>query len=139
MCYVAPFLIAAVIKGTHIVEPVSELDNYNSYILTHCKQYLSDILCLLLVLGEGLDLFQLCNAVYEHSDITAEFLLQYFKCTICILNYIVKQSRTDSICIHAKLKQDICHCKRVSNVWLSRFSFLTVVIFVCKLICRNDL
>ena len=53
-----------VFQSPHIVEAVAELDYHNADILRHGKEYLTDILSLLLLLGGGGYLAQLCDTVH---------------------------------------------------------------------------
>ena len=90
-------------ERSHIMQPVRQLDDYYSYIIAHCKKYLSDILRLLLLFGEYFHLAELCNAVYKHCHVRAELLVQLFKRAGRILNNIVQKCRTYSVGIHSKL------------------------------------
>ena len=92
-------------KSTHIVKSVCKLYDYNTDILAHCKKYLSDILGFLFVLSESFHLFQLCNAVYKHCNVSSEILLQFFQRARSILHNVMKKCSTDSVSIHAKLKK----------------------------------
>ena len=76
-----------VFQCAHIVETVAELDYHYADILRHCKEYLSDILSLLLLLAGGGNLAQLCYSVNEQSNVLSETLLYIVKSGVCILYY----------------------------------------------------
>ena len=101
------------------MQPVRQLDYDDSYILAHGKEDFSYILRLLLIFGEYLHLTQLCNTVDQHGNINAEKLMQLLQCTVSILNHIVQKCRTDSIGIHAQLKEYISYCQRMRYIRLA--------------------
>ena len=113
------FVEGAVLESTHIMETVAELDYHNSDVLRHSKKYLADILSLLFLTAEYRDLAEFCNTVNEVSNVLTEALFKVVEGSVCILNNIVKERRTDSVCIHAEFKEDICYCQRMYDISLT--------------------
>ena len=139
MSNIPALFITAVIQRTHIMQSVCKLNYYYPYILAHGKEYFTDIFSLLLVFCKCLDFFQLCNTVYEHRNVASELLLKHIQSTVGILHNVMQQCGAYSIRIHTQFDKDIRNSDRVSDIWLSRFSLLPLVILVCHLISGNYL
>ena len=66
-----------VAEGTHVVQPVGELDEKHAHVVGNREQQLAQVLGLLGFLGDEVELFQLCQAIDERADVGAEHLVDF--------------------------------------------------------------
>ena len=129
----------AVLQGAHIVQAVGQLDDHDADVLRHCKQNLHDVFSLLLLLGKGRHLGQLCDAVHEHGNVMAEALLHILSGRGGVLDNIVQQRRAERIRIHSELQQDIRNGYRMNDIRLAGRADLSLMALRGVFICRNQL
>ena len=94
-CRIALLLRLFVFQSAHVVQAVGQLDNNDADILRHGQQHFADILRLNLLLGGERDLAELGDAVDDHGDLIAEFLLDLVVGDIRILYDVMQQRRHD--------------------------------------------
>src|SRR5215813_5276752 len=72
----SPSLFARqVLKGAHVVKPVSELDQNHPYVVDHRQQHLSHVECLAFFSRSMVELRYLCKPVNKMGDFGPEVFL----------------------------------------------------------------
>ena len=116
-------------KGTHIMEAVAKLDEYNSNVLVHRKKHFSYILNMRLFLVLDLHLHNFGKTVNKHSDSATKHLVKNIKvCLVrAVLHCIMKEGRTYRVCIKAKLGNNRCHLYRMRHISLATKTKLSLM------------
>ena len=116
-------------EGTHIVETVAQLDEYNADIARHGKKHLAQVLDMLLFLILERDVHQFGKSVDKHRNITAElgFYLLKAHLAAAVLHRIVQQRRTDGIGIKAERDRYLRDRYRVKNIFFTARAKLSLV------------
>ena len=122
----------------HIVNAVCQLDDHHANVMGHCQQDFPNIFCLLLLFVKYGNSVQLGHTVHQHCHVLPEFLANIVQRIIRILYYIVQQSHTNSIGIHAQIQQNICNSQRVNDIWFSGRPLLISMGFFCQLVRREN-
>ena len=118
------------------MESVRQLYQYDSDILRHGEEHLTQILRLNLYLVRGhLELCQLRNSIHKESNLLGELRCYLLRCHDCILNDIVKYSSHYRLLVKLELCQDYGHIQRVHDIRLPGLSELSLVGSVRHLIC----
>ena len=117
-----------ILKSTHIVKAVRQLNQNHADILGHGQEHLPQILSLNLHLihGPG-QLGQLCNSVYQKSYLCAELLLHLVQSHNGILYHIMKNSGNDGFFIQLQIRQNNGNTKRVNNIRFTRLPLLVLM------------
>ncbi len=95
----ALFWVFYEMKGTHIVQPVGQLDQQHADIVRHCQQKLSEILSLLGPIRLQLDLRQLGDPVDKRRDLAPEDFFNLLFGGNGIFNRVMKKRSYDRRCI----------------------------------------
>ena len=129
-----------ILKSTHIVKAVRQLNQDHTDILGHGQKHLSQILSLNLHLihGPG-QLSQLCNSIYQKSYLSTEFLLHLTQSHNGILYHIVKNSGNNSFFVQLQICQNNSNTKRVNNIWFTRLSLLILMRLSGDFVCFFNL
>ena len=128
-----------VFHGTHIVEPVGDLDEDDPDILAHGDEHLPEVLHLLVFLGGVLDAGQLADALHQVGDGGREQLLHVLVGGGRILDDVVEQGGHDGLGVQLLLRHDLGNRQGVDDIGLPAFALLAVVALVGIFEGRPDL
>ena len=121
------------------MEPVGHLYEHDAYILAHCQQKFTEILCLERRLVTEYTTRNLGKAFDELGYLLAEVLLNVLDCIFSILDYVVEQSRADRSRAEADLLTgDLGHGDRVKYIRLARTPAYALVCLLGKMIGTLD-
>ncbi len=135
---IALFLGAHHREGSHIVQPVGQLDDDDAHILCHRQQHLAHILRLLLLPRGKRDFTELGHAVDQQGDILAKLFFDDVERRGGILHHVVQQRRYDGIGIHPELHQDFRHVNGVHHIRFTRDALLSLMRGKGRLIGARD-
>ena len=117
------------------MKSVGKFYQYNSDILRHRQEHLSQILCLnLYLVRRHLELCQLCYAVHKKGYLLGELRGYLLGCHDRILHNIMEYSGNYGLLVQLKLRQYDRHVKRMHDIRLSRLSELSLVGCVSDLV-----
>ncbi len=137
-CFLLLLLLGHEFQCSHIVQPVSQLDDDHADILGHSQEHLSEILCLnLLLCGIG-NFGQLGHAVHKFSYLLPKFGPHLLNAHSGILNRIMKYTCSNGSCIHLKFSKNDANLQRMDDIWVTGNPFLTLVSIPGKLISLAD-
>jgi hypothetical protein len=79
-----------VLQRPHVVQTISQLNQYDSHVVDHGQQHLTDVFCLLVFAGDVADLRDLGQAVNQVGDLFAKVVTDSVEINECIFNHIVQ-------------------------------------------------
>ena len=107
-------------EGTHVVETVADLDEYDSYVVAHGEEQLLEGfgLCRCLVAKDASADFG--YAIDDACYLRAEDVFDVFDGVVCVFYDIVQQGRADTGAAQAYFSAGyLCDGKGVEYVWLA--------------------
>ena len=118
-------------QGTHVVQTVRDLDEYDAYVVAHRQQEFLEGLCLHRCFVAKDAARNLCHAIHDLSYLWTEDVRDVFHRIVGILHDVVEQRCTDAGAAKSYLfAGDSRHGDGVHDVWLARES---ADAFVCLL------
>jgi hypothetical protein len=114
-------------EGSHVVEPIGELDEEDPDVAGHRHDHLPDILCLRQLTAPELQLVQLRQAVDDPGDLVAELLLDVPEADIRVLDRVVQERRGEGRGVEPEIREDRGHGDGVLDVGLAREAVLALV------------
>ena len=94
-CNLVLFAWLHALKSSHVVQTVSNLDEYDAYVIIHGQQQLLKILCLGRCLIAEYSARNLGQTVYNLRYLGTENILYVIGCVICVFNHIMQKCRAD--------------------------------------------
>jgi hypothetical protein len=119
-----PLLRIEVLKRTHVVKTIGQLDEHNANIVNHCQQHLAHILRLLFFTGDIAYLRYLGKTVNQVGDLFSEVLADGIKVNQRVFYYVVQQASGNRHLIKFHAGEDICYFERVNQVRLAGSALL---------------
>ena len=116
-----PFGFRLCAEGSHIVEPVAELDEDDADVLGHGKKHLADVLHVRLFLVLYVDVVDLCQSIDKHGDLGTEPCgdRRQVRFVRAVLYRIVQKRGTDGIGIQPERGDDFRNGNGMGNVRVS--------------------
>ncbi len=102
--------------GTHVVQPVGELDQQDPYVVGDGEQELAQILGLLRLLGDQVELLQLGQPFDQNADVAAEEAVDLGAGRVGVLDRVVQQRRGDGRVVELELGENRGDLQRVGEV-----------------------
>ena len=112
-------VLAQVLEGPHIVEPVGQFNQDDPHVLRHGNQHLAVVFSQLLLVGLVLHLTQLGDPVNNDPHIMAKLSLQLIQSDVRILNHIMQKATGHRHRIQFETRQNTRHLNRVDDIGLS--------------------
>ena len=109
-----------VLKRSHIVQPVGELDEHYADVIHHGKHHLAQVLGLLLFARGKVNLPDLGDAFDNMRDLFAKLLANVHNRDRGVLDRIVQQPGDNGDRIHLYLRQNAGYFQRMDQVRLTR-------------------
>jgi len=106
------------------VQPVGELDEHDADVVGHRQEHLSDVLCLLLLVGKRRELAELGDPVDELGDLAPEAILDVGQAVLGVLGDVMEDGGLDRDGVHAELGEDLGRPDRVRHEGLARGALL---------------
>ena len=116
----------------HIVQTVANLDEDDPDVIGHGHEHLTQILHLLLFLGDELDLGQLGHALHQVGHRQTKALGHIGVGGAGVLDGVVEQGGDDRVHIQTQVSHDLGHGQGVDDIRLAAFAELTVVLRIGK-------
>ena len=111
-------------EGSHIVQPIGQLDENDAYVLDHGQHHLAKAFGLRLGARTELDLVELADAVDEPGDLRAKLGLDVVESGTGILDNVVQDSGGYRLRVEAHVGKRLRHRDRVRDVRLARLACL---------------
>ena len=128
-----------VFHGTHIVEPVGNLDEDDPDVLAHGDEHLPEVLHLLILFGGVLDPGQLADALHQIRHRGRGELGHILVGGGGVLNDIVEQGGLNGLRVQMQfLRHDLGHSQRMGDIRLAAFAALVAVLLFGKFIGGTD-
>ena len=105
-----------VLHGTHIVQPVSNLDQHHADIFGHGHEHFAQIFHLCLFTGLKIGAGQLGNTFHQFCDSLTKELLNIIMGSVGVFNAVVKQGTQNGINVQTHFGHDLCHSQRMNDV-----------------------
>jgi hypothetical protein len=143
--------VRLVLQGTHVVQPVGQLDEDDADIIGHGEEHLAEVFRLALLFGLEVNFTDLGDAVYQVGNLFAEHPGKLFQCGQGIFNGIVQQTGNHRRDIELQVGKNGRNLHRVHQIRLTGEPCLSLMhlgavdigladkIQVCCLIIRGDL
>ena len=122
--FLADLLLAHVVDGPQIVEPVGELDDENADVLAHRQEHPAQVLRLPLLFAFELQGSQFGDTLDEQRHFFPEVVLHIFFSIGSIFDDIVQQTAHDGHLVHAEFCQDLRHRDGMDQIRLAGLSEL---------------
>ena len=127
-----------ILHRTHIMQTVSQLNQYNADIARHRQKHFAVVFNLTVFLGNIFDFTQLGNTVYQIGNHGAELLFDIFQLVIRILYYIMQKGSCQCFVIHLQSHKDADNANRMDDVRFTGFTCLRSMCLSCQLIGLTD-
>src|SRR5262249_21710653 len=112
-------LLAEVLDGPHVVEPVRELDEDDANVLRHRDDHLPVVLGLRLLAALEGDPGQLRDTLDELRDLGAGLGANLLDIRVRILDHVVQERRSDRLLVQVELGADARDAERMMDELLS--------------------
>ena len=119
-----------VLHGTHIVQPVADLNEDHPDVVGHGHEHLAQVLHLLLFLGDILHPGQLGDPLHQLRHRLAEFFGNLLMGGVGIFDAVVEQGGNDRVHIQPQIGHNVGHCQGMDDIGLAALAQLPVVLRV---------
>ena len=126
------------LKGAHVVQPVSQLDQHNPDIGDHRQKHLAHVLGLAVLAVGKLDLVDLGDALNDVGHLVAKLYGNLLIRRRRVFDRVVQQPRGNGGGVHLHLRQNLGNLKRMNNVRLARGAHLALMMLDAELPCLAD-
>ena len=123
---------AQVLQGTHVVQPVGQLDEHDPHIAHHGQQHLAHVFGLAVFAVGELDFVDLGDAFDDVRDLLAEKPGDVVRGHRRVFDSIVQQAGGDRGGVQLHLRQDMRNFQRMQHVGLARGAQLALMMFEGK-------
>jgi len=114
-------------EGSHVVEPIGQLDEDHPDVPGHHQEHLAQVFRLVVLDGLEGKLAQLGHAVHQRQDPRAEAALQDLRCDWRVLQDVVQERRGQGLLVQLHVGQVGGHVDRVNDIGLSAVTPLFAV------------
>ena len=116
------------VEGTHVVQPVGQLDQQHAQVLAHRQQELAQVLGGAFALAHRLDLRQLGDAIDQPGNVGAEQPFDVLDRRQRILDRVVEQRGDDRFLIKLQLGHQPGHFDRMAEIGVAAGALLAAVL-----------
>ena len=110
------------------MQPVGQLDDDHADVLRHGEKHLAQAFDFLLFLGDKIEPGQLGNAIDQHGDLRAEFLLDGFNGDVLnVFHAVVQQPGGNRRRVQHQIGEDQGNRVRMVKIGLAGFALLVLV------------
>ena len=121
-------VLAHVIEGAHVVQPVGELDQENADVLGDREQQLAQVFRLLSLLGDEVELLQLGQSLDQLAHFRSEEIVDLLAGSAGILDRVVQQGRGDRGLVHVHVGEDRGDFERMREIGVARGALLVAML-----------
>ena len=121
-------VLAHMVEGTHVVEPVGELDQENANVLRNRQQQLAQILGLLGLLGNKVQLLELGQPFHQLAHVRTEQFVDLGAGRGGILDRVVQQGDRDGRLVEMHVGEDGSNFERVRKIGIAGSTLLVAML-----------
>ena len=125
-------------QGTHVMQPIGQLDQHHAHVGDHGQQHLAHILGLTVLAIGKLDFVDFGDALDDVSHLVAEAGFNLFAGGGRVFYRIVQQARGDGCRVHLHLRQHLGDFKGMNDVRLAGGAHLSLMMLRAEFPCLAD-